>query len=234
MNYPNEEKPYEKLKNLEKALVVAKNFGNEAEIFEILLNLGELCYDINANELGLKYVQEAIELSKTCSESQYLHEFYKYLGDFNYELGMLNEAYEAYTISIKKAAKKKFYRVLAESHFRLGKLNHVQDNLKQAINHFKKAEKIYEEIGLQVEQAKLYNQIGLMYIKKISETEVYGAERYIMDPVFDVQGSSSYGKAKKYFKKVKRILEENNFVETEGVLYRSIQSNLETRFKDFE
>jgi tetratricopeptide (TPR) repeat protein len=231
---PTEEKPYEKLSNLEKALVESKNSGNEAEIFDILLSLGELCYDINANELGLKYVQEAIELSKKSSKSQYLHEFYKYLGDFNYDLGMIDEAYKAYNNSIKLATKKKFYRVLAESHFRLGKVNHVQDKLKQAINHFKKAEKIYEEMGLHIEQAKLYNQIGLMYIKKISETEAYGAERYIMGPVFDVQGSSSFGKAKRYFKKAIKVLEENNLTENENVLYRSIQSNLETRFKDFK
>ncbi|MFW9897377.1 MAG: tetratricopeptide repeat protein [Candidatus Thorarchaeota archaeon] len=235
MENPNTEKPYEKLSNLERALDNAKNSGNTPKILENLLKLGELCYDINANELGLKYVQEAIELSE--KDSQYLHEFYKYLGDFNYELGMLDDAYKAYNNSIKLASKKRFYRVLAESYFRLGRLNHVQEKIKQAISHFKKAEKIYEEMGLPIEQAKLYNKIGLMYTNKISETpEETKLDRILFGPSIGIgpQGSLSYSKAKKYFKKAKAIIEEHNLVEEESVLYRSILTNLNTKFKDFK
>ncbi len=231
MSNPTEEKPYERLSNLEKALVVAKNSGNEAEIFDVLLNLGELCYDINAHELGLKYVQEAIELSK--KDSQHLHEFYKYLGDFNYNAGMLDEASEAYNMSIKKASKKKFYRILAESHFGLGRVYHVQEKLKQAITHFKKAEKIYEEMDLPIEQARLYNKIGLIYMGKarliepdsIVESIVFGRHVYASFTI-------GFDKAKKYFKKAKLIMEENNLIETESVLYRSILSNLGVKPKD--
>jgi tetratricopeptide (TPR) repeat protein len=234
MENPSSEKPYEKLANLEKALNNAKNSGNDTEILENLLKLGELCYDINANELGLKYVQEAIDHSR--KDSQYLHEFYKYLGDFNYELGMLDDAYKAYNNSIKLASKKKFYRVLAESHFRLGKLNHLQEKLKQAISHFKKAEKIYEEMGFPLEQAKLYNKIGLMYTNKIVDTTMESTfDRIVFaTPGLAAQGGIAFGKAKKYFKKAKTILEENNLVEKESVLYRSILSNLQIKFKDFK
>jgi tetratricopeptide (TPR) repeat protein len=237
MENPNSENPYEKLSNLEKALVNAKNTGNEPEIIDILLKLGELCYDISAIELGLKYIQEGIELSKKNKQSKYLHEFYKYLGDFSFNLGLLDDAYKAYNNSIKLASKKKFFRVLAEGHFRLGRINHVQNKLKQAITHFKKAEKIYEEMELPIEQAKLYNKIGLMYTNKISETpEETKFDRILVGPSIGIgpQGSLSFGKAKKYFKKAKAIIEEYNLVEEESVLYRSILSNLQTKFKDFK
>ena len=231
MENPNMEKPYEKLSNLEKALAKAKNSGNNSEILELLLKLGELCYDINANELGLKYVQEAIELSK--KDSQYLHEFYKYLGDFNYSAGMLDEASEAYNMSIKKASKKKFYRILAESHFGLGRVYHVQEKLRQAITHFKKAEKIYEEMDLPIEEARLYNKIGLIYMSKARRIEPDSIiERIAFGQPSYGSFTVGFGKAKKYFKKAKLIMEENNLIETESVLYRSILSNLRVKRND--
>lgn len=116
MNNPNEEKPYEKLKFLEEALEIAENSGNISEIFQNLSRLAELCQEIKANDLGLNFVQKAIDLSKKYSTSEEFHEFYKYLGDFKFELGLLEEAKEAYNISIKKAGKKKVYQTIAENH----------------------------------------------------------------------------------------------------------------------
>ena len=87
-------------------------------------------------------------------------------------------------------------------------------------------------MGLHAEQAKIYNQIGLTYINKIPLNDAYGVDKLI---TIDYNlGSSSFVKAKKNFKKAKMILEENNLVESESVLYKSIHSNLKTRFKDFK
>jgi tetratricopeptide (TPR) repeat protein len=231
MSNPNEEKPYEKLKKLEYALEVAKNSTSPSEIFQSLLKLGNLCYEIKANELGLKYVQEAIELDEKGSNYQDIHEFYKLIGDFNFELGYLDVALKAYQISLQKSPKKAPFKILGEINFKMGRITYLQDNLKQAIKHFKKAEKIYKEHELYIEQIKLLNQIGLMYANKIPTSDAYGIDEY---RTIQVRGISSFGKAKRYFKKAKMILEENNLEETESELYKTIQSNLTSKFKDYK
>lgn len=228
MGNPNEERPSEKLKELEKALEIAINSENISEIFHLLLNLGKLCYEIKAYELGLKYIQEAIELGKKNPASKNLHEFYKLLGDFKFKDGMLDEANEAYNTSIKKTPKNKISKILAKSFFNLGRVNYHQDKLKQAISHFKKAEKIYEELRLHAEQAKVCNQIGLMYMNKMPKADLYQFGKYIYR---DSRGGSSLAKAIKYFKKAKEILKENNLEEIESLLYNSIQSNLTSQFR---
>jgi len=230
MSNQNEEKPYEKLKSLEDALKLAKDSGNISDIFHAILNLGKFCYEIRANELGLKYIQEAIELYKVNPACTNIHEFFKLLGDFNFELGSLDEAIEAYNISIKEIPKKESFKQLAQIYFKIGRIYFLQDNLKQAVNQFKKAEKIFEESGLYIEQAKICNQIGLMYINKIPISDLYEDASYMDD---DVGGISSFKKAKKYYKKAKMILEKNNLVETESELYNSIQANLTSKWKDF-
>ncbi|MFX1551591.1 MAG: tetratricopeptide repeat protein [Promethearchaeota archaeon] len=228
MSYPSEEKPYEKLKELENSLENAKNSGNISKIFDFSLELGNLCYKIKANELGLKYVQEAIEFSKENNTSQNLHKFYDLLGDFNFELGLLDEANEAYNSVIKNTPKNNYLKLLAEVYFKLGRIYYIQEKGKQAINHFKKAEKICEGARLYTELAKTYNQIGLMYLNKIPRSEAFTVDRYYW------KGSSSFGKAKKYFEKAKIVIEENNLVEKENTLYNSIQASLATKFGDFK
>ncbi|MFX1438116.1 MAG: tetratricopeptide repeat protein [Promethearchaeota archaeon] len=228
MDSRNEEKPYEKLKRLEEALKLAKISGKNPDIFQALLNLGNFCYEIKANELGLKYVNDAIELSKESSTSQNIYEFYKLLGDFNFELGYLDQALKAYTISIGKAPKKTSFKILAETNFKVGRIHYLQDDLKKAIKHFKKAEKICEEAGLYAEQARIYNQIGLMYINIIPEPEAYGI---IPNPP-NLLGTASFKMAKKNFEKAKAILEENNLTEVENTLYNAIQANLTSKWKN--
>lgn len=86
------------------------------------------------------------------------------------------------------------------------------------------------------EQAKLNNQIGLLYINKISETpeETKFDKIAFKSAGIGFQGSSSFRKAQKNFRKAKMILEEKNLTEQENVLYNSILSNLDTKFKDFK
>ncbi|MFX1235901.1 MAG: tetratricopeptide repeat protein [Promethearchaeota archaeon] len=231
MNNSIELKPHEKLKKLEETLKVVKNSDDISGVFNTLLNLAELCYEIKANELGLKYSQEAIELDKKDPVYKNIHEFYKFLGDFNFELGYLDQALDAYTISIGKTPKKTSFKILSEMNFKMGRINYLQDDLKKAIKHFKKAEKICEEAGLYAEQARIYNQIGLMYINKIPEPEGYGIDKYT---TVDIRGTSSFNKAKKYFKKAKLILEKNNLTEIENTLYNAIQANLTSKWKDYK
>ncbi len=76
-----------------------------------------------------------------------------------------------------------------------------------------------------------------MYKNKISETpEETKFDRILTGPSIGIvpQGSLSFRKAKKYFEKAKVIIEENELIEKESVLYRSILSNLQTKFKDFK
>lgn len=230
MNNLNELKPHEKLKSLENALKVARASNNFLETFNALLNLTDFCYEIKANELGLRYSQEAIELSISGSFFPEIYKFYKLSGDFNLELGYLDQALEAYKTSIGKAPKKTSFKILAESNFKIGRIYYLQDDLKKAIKHFKKAEKICEEAGSYAEQARIYNQIGLMYINKIPEPEAYGVDKYTTPAV---RGTSSFNKAKKNFEKAKSILEENNLTEVENTLYNAIQANLTSKWKDF-
>jgi len=107
MGNPNTKNTLEKLSKYEKELEMAKNSADTSEIFQIFLNLGKLCYEIEAYELGLKYILEAIELSKKYSDFPTPYEFYKLLGDFNFEQGLLDDAYDAYNRSNKELPKKK-------------------------------------------------------------------------------------------------------------------------------
>ncbi|MFX1493999.1 MAG: tetratricopeptide repeat protein [Promethearchaeota archaeon] len=230
MSNPNIEKPLEKLSKYEKELELAKNSADTSKIFNILLNLGKLCYDIEAYELGLNYILEAIELSKKSSDFPTSYEFYKLLGDFNFEQGLLNEAYEAYNRSNKELPKKEFFKLRAENNFRLGKVGELLDKKSEAIKHFKEAEKIFEKLGLHTERARIYNRIGLVYLKKINVDITSGIDKI---GTYDWVGDSRFTKARKNFKRAIMILEQHNLLEAESELYNTIKANLEAKFSDY-
>ncbi len=230
MGNPNTENPLEELSKYEKELELAKNSANTSEIFHILLNLGKLCYKIEAYELGLKYIQEAIEFSKKYSDFPTPYEFYKLLGDFNFKQGLLNDAYDAYYRSNKEIPKKKFLKLLAENTFKLGKISEILDKKSRAIQHFKEAEKIFEKLGLHAERVRIYHRMGLVYLKKISVNVTTGIDKI---GTYDWVGEARFKKARKNFKHAIMILEQYNLKEAESGLYNTIRANLKGKFSDY-
>jgi tetratricopeptide (TPR) repeat protein len=216
------ENPLEKLSKYEKELELARSSADTSEIFHILLNLGKLCYEIEAYELGLNYILEAIELSKKCSDFPTPYEFYKLLGDFNFEQGLLNDAYDAYNRYNKELPKKNYFKLLAQNEFKLGKISELLDKKDRAIKHFKEAERIFEKLGLHVERARIYNRMGLVYLEKIDDFHLFARDRI-----------SRFKKAKKNFNRAIMILEEHDLKEAENVLYNTIRANLEAKFADY-
>ncbi|MFX1588311.1 MAG: hypothetical protein ACFFC1_09165 [Promethearchaeota archaeon] len=223
MSNPNTENPLEQLSKYEKELELAKNSADTSEIFHILLKLGKLCYEIEASELGLNYILEAIELSKKSSDFPTPHEFYKLLGDFNYEQGLLNDAYDAYNRSNKELPKNEFFKLRAENNFKLGRVSVLLDKKDRAIKHFKESERIFEELGLHAERARIYNRIGLIHLKALT-----AIKKMRKDDFYDL-----FEKAMKNFKCAIMILEQHDLKEAENVLYNTIRANLQADFTDY-
>ncbi len=229
MDNSNTRNPLEELSKYEKELDIAKNSNIISDIFYCLLNLGKLCNEIEADELGLKYVQEAIELSKKHSEFPHLYEFYNLLGDFNFKQGLINEAHDAYKRSNKILPKKEKLKLRAENNFKLGKVSEVLNNKNIVTGHYRNAKRIFEKLGLHAEVAKCLNRIGLLYIKKlpwnIEELKVY--HKYDIGPIAKViKFKADFAMAKKSFKSAIVVLEQNNLIEVESELYKSIKANL--------
>jgi len=209
MDNSNTSSPLKELSKYEKELDKAKNSGDISDIFRYLLNLGKLCNEIEADELGFKYVQEAIELSKKYSKYPHLYEFYNLLGDFNFKQGLLNEAYNAYKRSNKILPKKEHLKLRAENYFKLGKVSEISNNKNIVIGHYKNAKNIFEKLGLYVEVAKCLNRIGLVYIKRIP-WDLIG----IINPIFNriettktIISEVDFNKAMRAFKNALMVLE---------------------------
>lgn len=235
MDNSNTSNPLKKLSKYENELGLAKNSGNLLDISNWLLNLGKLCHEIEADELGLKYVQEAIKLSKKHSEIPHLYEFYSLLGDFNFRQGLINEAYDAYKRSNKKLPKKELLKLRAENSFKLGKVSEILNYIDLATKHYKDAKEIFGRLKLFAETAKCLNRIGVVYIKKIP-WDLRGT----IDPIFDgsetaktLQASNAFFKARRSFKNAITVLEQNNLQEIESELYNTIQTNLKDDFYNY-
>ena len=240
MDNSNTRNPLEELSKYEKQLDIAKNSGNISEIFHCLLNLGNLCNEIEADELGFKYVQGAIELSKKHSDFPHLYEFYNLLGDFNFKQGLLKEAHDAYKRSKKMLPKKENLKLRAEINFKLGRMSEISNNKNIVIGHYRNAKKIYEKLGLHAEVAKCLNRMGLIYFKKLPhEDEITAKNRYsgnimdygtlIMDTASFIKNKADLAMARKYFESAIMILEQNNLTEVESELYKSIKVYLNNK-----
>ena len=230
MSNPDSEKPLERLSKCEKELEMAKYSGDTFKISSALLNLAKLCYEINAPELGLKYVLEALESSKKNSDFPPPHEFYTLLGDFNFELGLMNDSYDAYDKANKIMPKNYSIELFAKNNAKMGKVSAILDKNGKAIKHFKEAEKLYEKLGLQTERAKIYNRIGLVYLKKIGEDITTTIDKI---GTYNWVGESRFKKAKGNFEHALMILEQFNLQETESELYNTIKANLKGKFSDY-
>ena len=221
------EKPFEKLKRLESELKNAKDSGEFQKKFTLYLDIGEMCFDIEATELGIKYIEEAIDLGKKNSKLfKFKHLFYKNLGDLYFKQGSLNEAYEIYKKAIKEIPKKESYDTQAVILLKMGKILAAQDKKKAAISVFKDSEKFFFLSEEYASQARVLNEIGITYTGRMIVGDssilerITGIERYNM--MNDVLES----KAKKSFKKAYEILKQHNLLETENELAKKFLSNL--------
>jgi tetratricopeptide (TPR) repeat protein len=229
MSNPDTEKPLERLSKYEKELELVKNSEDIFKISNAFLNLAKLCYEIKAPELGLKYVQEALEISKKNSDFPPPHEFYTLLGDFNFEQGLMNDSYDAYEKSNKIMPKNYSLELFAKNNAKMGKVSAVLDKNSKAIKHYKEAEKVFEKLGLNAERAKIYNRIGLVYLKKIGEDITTTLDKI---GTYNWVGESRFKKAKENFERAIMILEQYDLQETENELYNTIKANLKGKFSD--
>jgi len=99
-----------------------------------------------------------------------------------------------------------------------------------AIKHFKEAEKIFEKLGLHTERARIYNRMGLVYLKKIN-VNITIFQKMRKD-IQDLE-RSRFKKARKNFTRAIMILEQHGLIDGESVLYNTIRANLEAKFKDY-
>ena len=230
MSDPNTEKPLEKLSEYEKELELAKKSTDMVNISSSLLNLAKFCYEINAIDFGLKYIQEALEISEKNSDFPTPYEFYTLLGDFNFEQGLLNDSYDAYERSNKIIPKNKFLELFTINCVKMGRVSEISEKYSKAIKHYKEAEKLFEKLGMHAERAKIFNAIGLVHLKKIPED---------LTTTFDklghhnMTGGLRFDKAKKNFNRAIMILDQHDLRETEIVLYKTIKANLEGKFSDY-
>lgn len=239
MKNSNSDKPLEKLNQYEKELELAKNSGDTSKILECLLLLGKLCSEINANELALKYVEDAFSLGIKNFSNEY--KFYQILGDLRLEQGALKEAYNAYEVSNKKALKTGDKECQAENYFKLANVSKLLEKApKNTITFLEKSLEIYNLLNRHIERANIMYQLGVMTIW--GESFDMADKRFFSSApssflVSAVSIASQKSKAKKvmgaqllrsqsYFVDALNVLEENNLVESQNTLYKNISEHL--------
>ncbi|MEJ2293754.1 MAG: hypothetical protein P8Y23_03210 [Candidatus Lokiarchaeota archaeon] len=129
----------------------------------------------------------------------------------------------------RKLPKNYSLELFAKNNAKMGKVSAVLDKNSKAIKHYKEAEKVFEKLGLNAERAKIYNRIGLVYLKKIGEDITTTLDKI---GTYNWVGESRFKKAKENFERAIMILEQYDLQETENELYNTIKANLKGKFSD--
>ncbi len=220
----NELKPFEKLKIYEQELKLAKDRNDAKEILSCLRKLGKLCYEIEANELGMKYIEEALTLGANQPDFTDRYIFYQMLGDLNLGDGNIKEAHKLYEKSNYGIPKnQEGFKV--ENYYKLAKVSRLLGKTPgQVADIYLRAAKISAKLNNFSEVAKSYERIGVLYLDK---AEAKPDKKYMYTWVYDPYGKYSGRKAVKYWKKGLKILEKYNLQDSETELYSALLSHLE-------
>ncbi len=221
MNEVNDLNLFEKLEYYEKQLKEARDAGDLSKILSLLLKLGFLCRDVEAFDLGINYIKEALTLGKKTSVNYY--SYYAVLGDLYHQNGLIKESYEAYLTSNKIVPKNQETKLKADNLFKMGKLNVLFENYSDAIKNYKESLKLYALLNNHAERARVHNKIGVTFLKKAPLDLRRDKNMYNL---VDKQALAIFRKARKNFIKDLEILERHNLKDNEKKLYITLQENL--------
>jgi tetratricopeptide (TPR) repeat protein len=221
MNEINDLNPIEKLEYYEKQLKIAKDAGDVSKILSLLLKLGIICHDVEALDLGINYIKEALTLGKKSLVNGF--SYYAVLGDLYHKNGSLKESYDAYMKSNKFIPKNQETELKAANFFKMGRLNALLEKYNDAIKNYKESLKLYDILNNNAERARVNNQIGVTHLKKAPLD--LRRDRNIYNLV-DKQALAIFRKARKNFTKGIEILEQHNLKDHERQLYNTLQANL--------
>jgi len=219
----NDLKPFEKLKVYEEDLQLAKSKNDAAEILFCLHKLGTLCYEIEANELGIKYIEEALTLGAKQPHFTDRYIFYLMLGDLNLGDGKIKEAYNLYEKSNNEIPKnQEGFKV--ENYYKLAKVSRLLGkSIGLIAGFYLRAAKISAKLNNFSAVAKCYERIGVLYLDK---AEAKPDKKYMYTRVYDPYGKHSGRTAVKYWKKGLKVLEKYNLQDNETELYSDLLSHL--------
>lgn len=125
-------------------------------------------------------IYESVQAYKSCAISL------SNLGDFLFNKGMTNEAYESYTESLRYFKKTGFKEGIARSQFNIGMIFKLNGNYSTASDYFFKALKLSESINDTIRTALTLEEIGNIYLRQ-----------------------KLYNKADNYYKKALRVIDKD-------------------------